>query len=82
MTKPVTTPPTIDLPPARDCGITDAVSPMPELDDILDDLFHGAAFAAYLDEAALAKGPPCPQKTRQRAYRYYEEWLAEKNAAK
>ena len=55
---------------------------MAKPDEILDDLFHGAAFAAYLDEANLAKGPPCPVKTRQRAYRYYEEWLAEKNAGR
>lgn len=53
---------------------------MTELDEILDDLFHGAAFAAFVEEAGLAKGLPCPIRTRQRAYRYYEEALAEKNA--
>ncbi len=53
-----------------------------DLDEILDDLFHGAAFAAFLEEAALVQGSPCPNKTRERAYRYYEEALAFKNAQK
>jgi hypothetical protein len=53
---------------------------MDDLDDLLDDLFHGAAFAAYVEEACLAQGPPCPIKTKVRAYRYYEKALAEKNA--
>lgn len=53
---------------------------MTELDHILDNLFHGAAFAAFVEGAGLAKCLPCPIKTRQRAYRYYEEALAEKNA--
>jgi hypothetical protein len=55
---------------------------MAGLDDILDDPFHGAAFAAYVDEMLIAKGPPCPKRTQQRAYRYYEEALAEKNRRK
>ena len=53
---------------------------MTELDQLLDDLFHGAAFVAFVEEAILAQGLPCPIKTRQRAYRYYEAALAEKNA--
>jgi hypothetical protein len=52
---------------------------MSDLDDILDDLFHGAAWAAFLDEASLTNGPPCSEQTRIRAYRYYEESLASKN---
>ncbi len=55
---------------------------MTELDDLFDDIFHGAAFAAFVEEARLAGSFPCPTKTRQRAYRYYEQALAEKNANK
>ena len=50
---------------------------MSGFDDIMDDLFHGCAFAAFVDEAAKAGGSPCVEKTRQRAYRYFEEALAE-----
>ena len=45
-------------------------------DDILDDLFHGCAFAAFVEQAALTGGSPCPEATRRLAYRYYEEALA------
>lgn len=48
-------------------------------DDIMDSLFHGCAWAAYLDEAAEQQGWPDSVATRQRAYRYYEVALAEKN---
>jgi hypothetical protein len=51
-------------------------------DDILDDLFHGCALAAYLDQAAAEQGWPDSEATRQRAYRYYEDALAEKNRRK
>lgn len=47
--------------------------------EIFDDLFQGCAFDAFVEEARLAKGTPCPTKTRTRAYRYYEEALAVKN---
>jgi hypothetical protein len=50
-----------------------------ELDDILDDLFHGCAFAAFVDQAVAQGGPPDREATRLRAYRYYEEALAAKN---
>ena len=53
---------------------------MNELDEILDSLFHGAALAAFVEEACIAKDFPCPIKTRKRAYRYFEDALAEKNA--
>lgn len=49
------------------------------LDDILDDLFHGCAFAAFVEQAVLDGGTPCPEATRRRAYRLYEEALAEKH---
>jgi hypothetical protein len=51
-------------------------------DDILDGLFHGCALAAYLDQAAEQQGWPDSEATKQRAYRYYEAALREKNAAK
>ena len=51
-------------------------------DDILDGLFHGCALAAYLDQAAEQQGWPESVATRQRAYRYYEDALAEKNRRK
>lgn len=49
--------------------------------DIFDDLFHGCAFQAYLDEARETHGWPDCEATRRRAYRYYEEALAERNRA-
>jgi hypothetical protein len=51
-------------------------------DDIMDGLFHGCALAAYVDQAALQQGRPDSVATRQRAYRYYEDALAEKNRRK
>jgi len=48
-------------------------------DDILDSLFHGCAWAAYLDQAAEEGGWPSREGTRRRAYRYYEDALAAKN---
>jgi hypothetical protein len=48
-------------------------------DDIWDDLFHGCAWAAYIDQAHAEHGPPDSDATRRRAYRYYEEELARKN---
>lgn len=49
-----------------------------QTDDILDDLFHGCAFAAFVEQAALTGGSPCPEATRRLAFRYYEEALAER----
>ena len=55
---------------------------MSDLDTILDDLFHGAAFAAFV-EVAMATGTfPCPNATKYRAYDLYESALAAKNNAK
>ena len=51
---------------------------MTETDDILDDLFHGCAFIAVMEQAHLQQGPPCPELTRRRAYQLYEEALVEK----
>jgi hypothetical protein len=54
-----------------------------QYDDILDGLFHGCALAAYLDQAAEEQSwPPSSEGTKQRAFRYYEDALAEKNRRK
>lgn len=51
-------------------------------DEILDDLFHGCAFAAWLERAAIEGGPPDGEATRRLAFRYYEEELAARNRRK
>lgn len=52
-------------------------------DEFWDNLFHGSAWAAYIDQAvAEGRFPPDSEATKQRAYRYYEEALAARNAAK
>ncbi len=48
-------------------------------DDFWDDLFHACALGAFIDEASQQGGPPDQEATRKRAFRYYEEALAEKN---
>ena len=53
-----------------------------EPEDILDSLFHGCALAAYLDQAGAEQGWPSSEATRVRAYRYYEDALAEGNRRK
>ena len=54
---------------------------MSDLDpDIFDDLFHGCAWAAYMEQAREQNGQPDSEATRRRAFRYYEEELKEKNA--
>ena len=51
-------------------------------DDILDDLFLGCAFAAFIDQAIEQRGPPDMEATRRRAYRLYEEAFASKSDGK
>jgi hypothetical protein len=54
-----------------------------DLDEILDDIFHGCAWAAYVEEmVAKQQWPPDAEATRRRAYAYYEEELAKKNRAR
>lgn len=48
-------------------------------DLLLDDLFHGCAFAAYVELAIACGGVPDSDATRRLAYRYYEEELAARN---
>ena len=47
--------------------------------DIFDGPFHGAALAAFVEQAALTGGPPDMEATRRRAYQLYEATLAEKH---
>jgi len=47
--------------------------------DILDDLFHACALAAFIDQAIEQRGPPDIEATRRRAFAYYEQDLAVKN---
>ena len=52
---------------------------MPQsLDATLDDLFHGCAFAAYMELAIASGGVPDVDARRRLAYHYYEEQLAAK----
>jgi hypothetical protein len=51
-------------------------------DDIWDSLWHGAAWRAYAELVAEQGFPPDREATRRRAYRYYEDALAEKNRRK
>ena len=36
-----------------------------DLDEILDDLFHGCAFAAFVEQAIAQGGPPDREATRR-----------------
>jgi hypothetical protein len=51
-------------------------------DDILDDLFHGCAFAAFVTQATAERGWPDSDATRRRAFDYYQDELARKNGRK
>ncbi len=42
-------------------------------DSILDEPFHAAAFAAFVQQAREQQGWPDSEKTRQRAYKLYED---------
>jgi hypothetical protein len=52
------------------------------LDDVLDDHFLGCALTAFVELAAASGRVPDSEATRCLAYRYYEEDLAKKNAAR
>jgi len=43
--------------------------------DLLDDLFHRCALAAFVAEAQAASGWPDSELTRRRAYALYEQEL-------
>ncbi len=52
---------------------------MNDHDNILDDLFHGCALVAYLDEVRRTQDWPGYEATRRRAFHYYEEALRDKH---
>ncbi len=45
-------------------------------EDIFDDLFHGCALAAFVEQGHLQKAWPDREQTRRRAFQLYEERLA------
>lgn len=45
-------------------------------DDIFDDLFHGCALAAFVEQSRLQQTCPDREQTRRRAFQLYEERLA------
>lgn len=47
-----------------------------DLGELSNNLFHGCALAAFVDQASLEGGWPDPERTRRRAYAYYEAALA------
>ena len=52
-------------------------------DSFWDNIFHGCAWAAYLEIlAATRQFPPDSEATRRLAYQYYEQELAENNRRK
>ena len=50
-------------------------------DSILDDLFHGWAWAAYIERAITEGGPPDSEATRRLAYQMYARELRQKHTA-
>lgn len=58
-----------------------SLQPGAMIDDILDDLFHGCALQAWLEQAALEGRMPCESATRRRAFQFYEEALRMKQPA-
>jgi hypothetical protein len=49
-------------------------------DPLWDDLFHGSAWAAFIEVAQEQGGWPDSEATRRLAFRLYEEALRAKNA--
>lgn len=47
--------------------------------DELDDLFHGCAFAAFVEQAVELGAWPSSEATRRRAYQLYEQALASRH---
>jgi hypothetical protein len=52
------------------------------LDNILDDLFHGCALSAFVEQAKSQMSWPDEGPTRVRVYRFYEDALKVKNSHK
>ena len=52
-----------------------------DYDEILDDIFHGCALAAFLQVAFEQRAMPDAEVTRRRAYQLYEDVLRARNGA-
>jgi hypothetical protein len=50
-------------------------------DELWDDLFHGCAFAAFVELALEHRTWPTPEAARRLAYQHYESALAAKHSA-
>ncbi|QVL31636.1 hypothetical protein KIH39_22760 [Telmatocola sphagniphila] len=55
---------------------------LPIDDEIWDDLFHGCAWSAFVEQARRGQDWPKSEVTRQRAYQLYEDELARRNRRK
>ena len=51
--------------------MTDPLDP-----SVIDDLFHGCALAAFVEQACKARGWPDSEEVRKRAYFLYEQSLS------
>ena len=49
-------------------------------DSILDDLFHGCAFSAFVEQALVQRGWPDTGATKQKAFKQYEAALKDKTS--
>lgn len=60
--------------------MTTSVSPKAEepAEPFLDDLFHGCALIAFVEQACIAGGWPGSDVVRRRAYDLYEQSLSER----
>lgn len=52
---------------------------MESSESILDDLFHGCALAAFVEQACKARGWPDGEEVRRRAYALYEQSLSDRS---
>lgn len=68
-------------PPPTGCSARPPTRPLvvDAATDLLDELFHGCAWAAFVEQARIERGWPDRESTRRRAYRLYEDALAEKS---
>lgn len=48
-------------------------------ENVLDDLFHGCALAAFVEQACRAGGWPESEDVRRQAYDLYEQSLSERS---
>jgi hypothetical protein len=50
-------------------------------DEILDDLFHGCALRAFLEQAVTEQSLPDCEATRRRAFELYEQALRSRHSS-